>query len=420
MGIFRYKLQKKPIVIPRRVITILMGESNFIDLIGLYCFYSYLANKTKQKKIDIDISTIIGKTKLKRMEVNILTGKLNKLAVINTYSPITKTNQKNQLDVLSIALPYNIQPVKNDTVGASTHVRGDVPARVYPSTHSVSPRTDKKNKKRFKGKEKEKLKKEKENWGFAGVQGRLWLEKDDKVEIRQRNKNFLGYASHLEETVRSLPTITGRPRKLIVTDKIRMEWADNFRKLHDGDGDRLTGKGAVDLKRIERVLVWYRDNIGGEFVPVAYSGYTFCQKFDRIEAAIKRDQSPTAEIKPINTRDYLEEKLSDGTKIMDSEIRILNEIIQKALGLIEGGSESKLTKNAVTLYQYISKNRNGKAIDHNEFATPSYLLEDYVYYLKNTSWIKDITESAFTPEGIFTRYRKDRKKTYYVDPITGK
>lgn len=57
-------------------------------------------------------------------------------------------------------------------------------------------------------------------------------------------------------------------------------WPEIFRKL------RQINK--VSPKRIKRVLKWYARNIGGEFVPVAYSAQSFREKFTRIEDAMGR------------------------------------------------------------------------------------------------------------------------------------
>lgn len=59
------------------------------------------------------------------------------------------------------------------------------------------------------------------------------------------------------------------------------QWADYIRKL------RTTDK--VEEARIRRVMDWYHKAIGEEFVPQAFSGEAFRNKFERLEAACKRD-----------------------------------------------------------------------------------------------------------------------------------
>lgn len=71
-------------------------------------------------------------------------------------------------------------------------------------------------------------------------------------------------------------------------------WADHVRLL------RTTDK--VDERRISRVMDWYRKAIGGEFVPQVFSGEAFRQKFDRLEAAAKRDILNTATVGPEATK----------------------------------------------------------------------------------------------------------------------
>lgn len=88
------------------------------------------------------------------------------------------------------------------------------------------------------------------------------------------------YATQLGDAIASV-------RKVNVTSKIT-GWAESFRKLHQVDG--------VPVLKIRKILKWYcrqiregdliKDN--ASFIPVAYSGATFREKFLRIEDAMKR------------------------------------------------------------------------------------------------------------------------------------
>lgn len=67
--------------------------------------------------------------------------------------------------------------------------------------------------------------------------------------------------------------------KGMVTRKPSMrQWAQALRKL----------RGEVGAARFDAALGWYCLNAGGEFVPHAAAANTFAEKFDRIEAAMKR------------------------------------------------------------------------------------------------------------------------------------
>lgn len=48
-----------------------------------------------------------------------------------------------------------------------------------------------------------------------------------------------------------------------------------------------------DPERFDRVLDWYCHNLGGQYVPQAYSARAFGEKFIQIEQAMERDIGPT-------------------------------------------------------------------------------------------------------------------------------
>lgn len=63
-------------------------------------------------------------------------------------------------------------------------------------------------------------------------------------------------------------------------------WTDNFTKLRQEKGPDLVGK----------VLVWYIENMGKEFVPQAYTAGVFRVKFDQIKQAMERTEDIPEEI----------------------------------------------------------------------------------------------------------------------------
>lgn len=58
------------------------------------------------------------------------------------------------------------------------------------------------------------------------------------------------------------------------------KWADHFRLLRVND--------KIKKHRITKALEWYIQNIGKEYIPQAYSAFSFRQKFMKIELAKKR------------------------------------------------------------------------------------------------------------------------------------
>jgi len=51
---------------------------------------------------------------------------------------------------------------------------------------------------------------------------------------------------------------------------------------------RFRTKSGIEKQRIKKVLIWYTKHFGEEYVPVAYSAGSFCNKFLRIEDAMER------------------------------------------------------------------------------------------------------------------------------------
>ena len=78
-----------------------------------------------------------------------------------------------------------------------------------------------------------------------------------------------------------LATALQKKRKL--TSKKTSAWDQHFRKIVELDG--------VEYDHLKEVLIWYCHHFQDEYVPQAYSGKTFRDKFDRIEAAMYRDPS---------------------------------------------------------------------------------------------------------------------------------
>jgi hypothetical protein len=113
-----------------------------------------------------------------------------------------------------------------------------------------------------------------------------------KLEYKT-NPVWKQYANKLKEAI-------GTVRKLPITSNIS-KWELPLFKIHDLD------KFPID--RIERVLNWYckelqkgdliRDN--SNFIPIAYSGAAFREKFERIEAAMLRQKSKQGKV---NKRQY--------------------------------------------------------------------------------------------------------------------
>jgi len=78
-----------------------------------------------------------------------------------------------------------------------------------------------------------------------------------------------------------LLSIIQKKRKVVKTVKM-FRWDDSFRGLIELDG--------VPMNRVDAALKGYAKIIGDDYVPEAWSARAFREKFERIEAAIKRSE----------------------------------------------------------------------------------------------------------------------------------
>ena len=100
---------------------------------------------------------------------------------------------------------------------------------------------------------------------------------NNKPSSKERTKKYIPLSKHLAKTVSSHINYK-------IDSKRIQSWANDIRLLHE--------KNKVPIKRIKEVLNWYRKNIGGQYIPEAYSGSAFREKFPKLEAAIKRQSNP--------------------------------------------------------------------------------------------------------------------------------
>lgn len=73
----------------------------------------------------------------------------------------------------------------------------------------------------------------------------------------------------------------------------RHKWADEFRRLRESFSN--SGEAA---KRIDDVLKWYAENIGGEYIPLVACAKSFRTKFEKLEAGLKRHRRDRPDIVP--------------------------------------------------------------------------------------------------------------------------
>jgi len=97
-----------------------------------------------------------------------------------------------------------------------------------------------------------------------------------KLTAKERTKKYIPLAKYLAKIVRSHIDYN--------VDESRIKsWARDLRLLHEQNG--------VHPKRQKKVMHWYKKNIGGDYIPEAFSGSSFREKFPKLESAIERQKN---------------------------------------------------------------------------------------------------------------------------------
>lgn len=108
-------------------------------------------------------------------------------------------------------------------------------------------------------------------------------EQKSMISSRPRRKEGLDKrAEKYKPLVSKLAKIICRKKNVNHTPVQLRGWMHEFRKLEENHG--------VSYDRMETVLKWYNENIHGEYVPVVESGYSFRNKFLRLEDAMNRKE----------------------------------------------------------------------------------------------------------------------------------
>lgn len=94
-----------------------------------------------------------------------------------------------------------------------------------------------------------------------------------KPTIQERNKQYLPLAKYLANIILTKKNIS------FTTAQIS-SWANEIRQLSESN--------KIDIHRIKKALKWYKEQIGGEYIPVIESGYSFRVKFSKLENAMNR------------------------------------------------------------------------------------------------------------------------------------
>jgi hypothetical protein len=123
-------------------------------------------------------------------------------------------------------------------------------------------------------------------------------------EGEEQNKTYIRLARRLRRIVESANRITSATKT--------NQWPDQFRKLHNVD--------KIPLLQINKVLDWYEEHIGQQYVPECFCATSFRSKFPKLELSITRSekQKPTSDWR--SKRKYLNPPGTYGRNVTVIEI----------------------------------------------------------------------------------------------------
>jgi len=95
----------------------------------------------------------------------------------------------------------------------------------------------------------------------------------------ERALQYLPLAKQLSKTIQTQKKVKHTLPRL-------KSWANEMRYLSETNG--------VSFERMEKVIDWYDDFAGCEYIPVVESGRAFREKFIRLESAMQRESNPNS------------------------------------------------------------------------------------------------------------------------------
>ncbi len=102
-------------------------------------------------------------------------------------------------------------------------------------------------------------------------------------DLEEKNEQYLPYVQRLAQIACSAPGVMHSKQKVQLDAARTKQWVNEIRLLCDKDG--------VTTNELTRVLDWYAEHIGGEFIPEVQSAGALRRKWPNLLAAIERGKS---------------------------------------------------------------------------------------------------------------------------------
>ena len=114
--------------------------------------------------------------------------------------------------------------------------------------------------------------------------------KEDSKEYIYISENNLNNLSKVEKRNIEYYPLAKYLYKIISSNK-NIKYSSTHLKTWSNDIRMLSERNNIPYRRIKKALRWYKDNIGGEYIPVIESGVSLRMKFLNLEAARDRSEN---------------------------------------------------------------------------------------------------------------------------------
>ena len=297
----KYDRNEEPVVISKHTLDVLLKQDKPGDLIALYTFYYYTAkwqrtNQTRcttgyvakglgwteervrsRKKILVGLGLI--QDVVARNEINKITGHYVRIKFIWTKEKSQEAVERLEMGAEEEESHTPVFPGGGESLGVA--IPGTNALRAVNSNALRSVR-----KNLCSGKNPERLDHcEKESDGVISRKRKpptktITMEVPD---LEEKNELYLPYVQRLAQIVCSAPGVMRSKQKVQLNAARTKQWVNEIRLLCDKDG--------ITTNKLSRVLDWYAEHIGGEFIPEVESASSLRKKWPKLLAAIERGKN---------------------------------------------------------------------------------------------------------------------------------
>ena len=300
----KYDRNEEPVVISKHTLDVLLKQDKPGDLIALYTFYYYTAkwqrtNQTRcttgyvakglgwteervraRKKVLVGLGLI--QDVVARNEINKITGHYVRIKFI-----WTKEKSQEAVERLEMGVEEEESHTPVFPGGGESLVVAIPGTNALRAVNSNALRAVRKN--LCSGKNPERLDHSKnDSDGSLGVVPRRTKPPTKTItmevpDLEEKNELYLPYVQRLAQIVFSAPGAARSKQKVQLNAARTKQWVNEIRLLCDKDG--------VTTNKLTRVLDWYAEHIGGEFIPEVESASSLRKKWPKLLAAIERGKN---------------------------------------------------------------------------------------------------------------------------------